>query len=71
MCLPVLEAKVAKKDELEARLQQTAQDKMAHNQEVAQLHKYLREAKAKWVELQNVVIAATEHESSSSSKLII
>ncbi|XP_070036511.1 uncharacterized protein [Nicotiana tomentosiformis] len=49
-------------NELEARLQQTEKDQMSHSQEAAQLHEDLKEAKAKWVEHHDVVIAVVEHE---------
>ncbi|XP_070039697.1 uncharacterized protein [Nicotiana tomentosiformis] len=61
--LPVLEAKIAQMDELEARLQQYEQDRMDYSQEAAQLHENLEEAKAKWVELHDMVIVIAEHES--------
>lgn len=50
-------------DDLEARFQQSEQDRMAHILEAAQLHEYLKEAKAKWAELHNTVTVVVERES--------
>lgn len=60
----MLEANTSQIDNLEARLQQSDQDRMAQSQEAAQLHENLKEVKAKWVELHDTVIVAAEHESS-------
>ncbi|XP_070008290.1 uncharacterized protein [Nicotiana sylvestris] len=45
-------------EDLEARIQQSKQDIMVHNQEAAQLHGDLKDAKAKWPEVHDVVTAA-------------
>ncbi|XP_070054037.1 uncharacterized protein [Nicotiana tomentosiformis] len=59
----ILEAKVTQIDDLEARLQQYKQDRMDHSQETAQLHENFKEAKAKYVELHDIVTVAAERES--------
>ncbi|XP_070048887.1 uncharacterized protein [Nicotiana tomentosiformis] len=68
-CLPELEAQVAEVVELEARLQQSEQEVVTLSQEAALLRIQFEEAKAKWVEVQNVVLAATDHEVASTERL--
>ncbi|XP_009592607.1 coiled-coil domain-containing protein SCD2-like [Nicotiana tomentosiformis] len=63
--LPMLEAKAAEAGDLEARLQKSEQEVIAHSQEATQLHAQLQDVKAKWVKLQDVVLAAAECESAS------
>ncbi|XP_070010696.1 uncharacterized protein [Nicotiana sylvestris] len=58
--LSVLKAKVAQMGKLEARLEQSEQERMAYNQEAAQLHEELKDLKVMWDELQDVVDAAKE-----------
>ncbi|XP_070057546.1 uncharacterized protein [Nicotiana tomentosiformis] len=55
--------------EIEARLQQSEKEKMAHSQEADQLQEKLQEAKAKWVELHDVVLAAAERESAFEDQI--
>ncbi|XP_070044936.1 uncharacterized protein [Nicotiana tomentosiformis] len=69
VCLPVLEAKATEMGKLETRLQQSEQDKMAHNQEVSQLHEQFQEAQAKWAEPHDVVLATVERESAFKEQI--
>ncbi|XP_070039204.1 uncharacterized protein [Nicotiana tomentosiformis] len=65
----LLEAKAAEAGELEARLQQSEQEMIAHNQEAISLHEQLQESKSKWVELQDNVLAAVERKSASEKQV--
>lgn len=69
MRLPVLEIKVVEAGKLEARLQQSEQDNMAHNQEATQLHKRIQEAKAKWAEIHDTVLTVAERESAFEEQM--
>ncbi|XP_070054292.1 uncharacterized protein [Nicotiana tomentosiformis] len=67
--LPTLEAQAAVAVELEARLQQSEQEVVTLNQEAAQLRVQYQEAKAKWSEVQNDVLAAVDREAASTKRL--
>lgn len=60
-----MKAKVAQMGKLEARLEQSEQERMAYNQEAAQLHEELKDLKVMWDELQDVVTVTIECESAS------
>ncbi|XP_070041165.1 uncharacterized protein [Nicotiana tomentosiformis] len=63
--LSVLDAKTVEIAELEAQLQQSEQEAMAHSQEATQVHAQLQDVKARWDESQDVALAAIERESAS------
>lgn len=68
--LPDLEEKVAQIRELEARLEKSEQEKIAHSREATQFHEDLEELKVKQNELQDVVTVAVEHESAFMKQII-
>ncbi|XP_070055210.1 uncharacterized protein [Nicotiana tomentosiformis] len=55
---------------LEARLQQSKQEVITLSQEIGPLRVRYDEAKAKWAEVQNDVLAATDREASSAERVI-
>ncbi|XP_070045891.1 uncharacterized protein [Nicotiana tomentosiformis] len=65
----MLEAKAAEAGELEARLQHSEQEMIALSQEASQLNVQFQEAKAKWSDVQNDVLATAERESASIERL--
>ncbi|XP_070057479.1 uncharacterized protein [Nicotiana tomentosiformis] len=65
-----LEAKAAEAVVLEARLQKSEQEVVTLSQEVGPLRVRFDEARAKWVEVHNVVLAGTEREASSAGRVI-
>lgn len=67
--LSALEAKLAQIETLEARLEQTEQEKRAHSQEATQLHDELAELKVKCAKLQDTITSAAEHESASMERI--
>ncbi|XP_070010208.1 uncharacterized protein [Nicotiana sylvestris] len=67
--LLALEARITQMGEFKSQMEQSEQEKIAHNREAAQLHKELEEFKAKWAELQDVVAVVGEHESASMEKI--
>ncbi|XP_070048460.1 uncharacterized protein [Nicotiana tomentosiformis] len=64
-----LEAKDVKAVELEARLQQIDQEVVTLSQETALLKVQFQEAKAKWSEVQNDVIAVVDREVASAKRI--
>ncbi|XP_075101028.1 uncharacterized protein LOC142176721 [Nicotiana tabacum] len=67
--LSELEAKVAEVVVLEACLQQSEQEVKTLSQEIAPLMVQFEEAKAKWVEVHSVVLAASNHKAASAKRL--
>lgn len=67
--LLALEARITQMGEFKSQMEQSEQEKIAHNREAAQLHKELEEFKAKWAELQDVVIVAVECELTSLEQI--
>ncbi|XP_070049459.1 uncharacterized protein [Nicotiana tomentosiformis] len=69
LCLSELETKATESVVLEARLQQSKQEVVTLSQEISPLSVIFDEAKAKWAEVQYVVIAATEREAATAEKV--
>ncbi|XP_070034514.1 uncharacterized protein [Nicotiana tomentosiformis] len=67
--LSELEAKAAEVVVLEARLQQSEQEVVTLSQEIGPLRDRFDKARAKWVEVHNVVLAATEREAASAKRV--
>ncbi|XP_070017907.1 interactor of constitutive active ROPs 4-like [Nicotiana sylvestris] len=67
--LPTLDAQAPKAVELEAQLQQSEQEVVILSQEDALLRVQFEEDKAKWVEVQNIVLATADRKVSSSEIL--
>ncbi|XP_070049081.1 uncharacterized protein [Nicotiana tomentosiformis] len=65
-----LETRAIKDDVLEARLQQSEQEVITLSQEVGPLRVRFDEAKAKWAEVQDAILAATEREAASAKRVI-
>ncbi|XP_070050195.1 uncharacterized protein [Nicotiana tomentosiformis] len=70
LCLSELETKATEAVILEAHLQQSEQEVVTRSQEIGPLRVRFDEAKAKWAEIQNTVLAATDHEVASAERLI-
>ncbi|XP_070034604.1 uncharacterized protein [Nicotiana tomentosiformis] len=68
--LSELETKVTEAVGLEARLQQSEQEVVNLSKEIRPLRVRFDEAKAKWAEVQNVVLAATDREAASAERVI-
>ncbi|XP_070046843.1 uncharacterized protein [Nicotiana tomentosiformis] len=64
-----LEAKATEAVVLEARLQQIRQEVETLSQEIAPLRVQFEKAKAKWIEVHNAVLAASDHEAASAERL--
>ncbi|XP_070013795.1 uncharacterized protein [Nicotiana sylvestris] len=67
--LPELETQDAEATELEAQLQQSEKEVVTLSQETAQLRVQFEEARAKWIGVHNVVLAASDHEAISNKRL--
>lgn len=67
--LSELESKANEVVVLEARLQQREQELATLSQEIVLLMVRFNEAKAKWVEIQDVILAATEREAANAKKV--
>ncbi|XP_070055368.1 uncharacterized protein [Nicotiana tomentosiformis] len=68
--LSELETKAAKAVVLEARLQKSEQEVVTLRYEIGPLRVRFDEAKAKWAEVQNVILAATDREAASAKRVI-
>ncbi|XP_070031728.1 uncharacterized protein [Nicotiana tomentosiformis] len=55
---------------LEARLRESEQEVIILSQEISPLRVRFDEARAKWVEVHNAVLAATEHQAASTKRVI-
>ncbi|XP_070046550.1 uncharacterized protein [Nicotiana tomentosiformis] len=67
--LSELEAKADEAVVLEARLQQSEEEEVTLSQEIGPMRVIFDEARAKWVELHNVVLAAIEREATSTERV--
>ncbi|XP_070042599.1 uncharacterized protein [Nicotiana tomentosiformis] len=67
--LLALEAQAAEASELEAQLQLSEQEVVVLSQEASQLSVQFQESKAKWCEIQNVIVVSAEHEAASTERL--
>nr|XP_033514971.1 uncharacterized protein LOC117279526 [Nicotiana tomentosiformis] len=68
--LSELENRAVKAVVLEARLQQSKKEVVTLSQEIGPLRARFDEAKAKWAEVQNVVLAAIDREAPSAERVI-
>ncbi|XP_070040067.1 uncharacterized protein [Nicotiana tomentosiformis] len=68
--LSELETRATEAIVLEARLQQSEQEVVTLSEEIGSLRVKFDEAKAKWAEVQNVILTATDREAASAERVI-